>query len=799
MPTDELTDIERSASEHLDVEHGHLEEDLEHAADDAITEAAEDGDRPLGRLAIAVGFPTVAAAVMVGGVFVEFYARIWAAVAGILGIALALGVRRFRQPAVSNVLAVVGLFAIGLVLIAMTGPGNIARAGELARDAVSSGDLVRPPVGFTAGWYAVVGWLMGIIGFGAAWVAVVIDRPAIGVLVPLPLAAFAGISVPEDAQVPSGIVVLVLFALGLGMLSSARQYEDGARPPVSYELRKMAKSAPLIGVITALMVLIAQTGFLFPDPQIDPAEEAQLPKTVPLDEVEDRPLFEVRNPAGGELVVSGPWRMGSLDVYDGEDWRLPAFNDQRLDDLPDDGIVDQDLFAKRGIQAEFKVRGLGGAALPTLPNSVAIVASGPKLQYDPVTATFRVASGQAPSGLKYTVAAASLPKIDELRANAETIPPEIEPYLEMPDPPPAVVTLLEEAASTYDNAWDRFDFLRNHVLDEVTAAGPGAPKSIPPERAQEILGETLEASPFEIVALQAMLARWTGVPARIGYGFDGGEKVGDLLVIRPRHGASFVEVYFPGFKWLPVIGTPKQAKPTVGSDPSLQNQSPDILPSNDIAVQVYLPVLLPPSSDVVGLIRTIVLAALGLALLILALVVGIPALRKARLRSRRRDAARDAGPRARIALAYAEWRDFAADYGFIFHDDTPLQFLERFVDDPEHTELAWLVTRALWGDLRDECTDELASAAEELSRALRRRLAQAQPASMRFVGTVSRISMKDPFAPGTDLTGAGSRRRRGRSPEDTPKPDPVSVEESPVVADGDTHDAEEERRVPVSL
>ncbi len=795
MATDERTELEDQAELSDDVT-----AELDQQADTVVEAPDDGGRRPIGRLAVAVAFPTAAAAVMVGGVFTEFAARFWAVVAGLLGIGLALVVRRIRQAALANVLVVVGLFAIGLVMIAMTGPDHVARAGELARDAVASGDLVRPPVAFTAGWYAVVGWLMGIIGFGAAWVALVVDKPAVGLLVPLPLAAFAGISVPEDAQIASGIVVLVLFAFGLGMLSSARRYEDGARTSLSYEVRKLAKSAPLIGVITVFLIVLAQTGFLFPDPKIDPAEEAQLPKTVPLDDVQDRPLFEVRNPDGGPLTVSGPWRMGSLDVYDGSDWRLPAFNDQRLDDLPDSGVVDEDLFAKRGLKAEFKVRGLGGAALPSLANSVAIVAQGPKLQYDPVTATFRVAGGQAPSGLQYTVAAASLPKIDDLRADTEPVPPELSSYLEMPEPPPAVVALLDEASATYDNAWDRFDFLRNHVLDNVTAAGPGTPTSITPERVQEILGDSLEASPFEIVALQAMLARWAGVPARIGYGFDGGENVGDLLVIRPRHGASFVEVYFPGFKWLPVVGTPKKAKPTVGSDPNMQNQSPDILPSDDIAVQVYLPVLLPPDADVVGLLRSIVLALLGAALLLAALIIGVPALRKARMRSKRRAAARSVGPRARIALAYAEWRDFAADYGFVFHDDTPLQFLERFVDDPEHTELAWLVTRALWGDLRDECTHELAGAAEELSRALRRRLSQAQPASMRFVATVSRISTRDPFAPGTDLTSAAARpkrrlrrRRRLTAPTEpaVPPPPPVDV---------DTADStEEDSRVPVSL
>ena len=99
-----------------------------------------------------------------------------------------------------------------------------------------------------------------------------------------------------------------------------------------------------------------------------------------------------------------------------------------------------------------------------------------------------------------------------------------------------------------------------------------------------MLAGSKEGTPFEIVAAQAMLARWVGVPSRIGYGFDGGEVVDSKLEVRPKNGASFLEVYFPGYGWLPVIGTPTKAKPTVGSDPATQQQDPNVLPSDDIQI-----------------------------------------------------------------------------------------------------------------------------------------------------------------------------------------------------------------------
>jgi hypothetical protein len=153
--------------------------------------------------------------------------------------------------------------------------------------------------------------------------------------------------------------------------------------------------------------------------------------------------------------------------------------------------------------------------------------------------------------------------------------------------------------------------------------------------------------------------------------------------------------------------------------------------------------------------------------------------RKSLVRGRRREAARAAGPRARIALAYAEWRDLATDFGYPHATDTPLMFLERFVDDAEHAELAWLTTRAIWGDLRTSVTDDHAAAAEELSRALRQRLSSSQPATMRFVAAVSRLSLRDPYAPETDLT--RKRRRRGKTvvhvaPTPTAEPAVIAVD-----------------------
>jgi hypothetical protein len=265
-----------------------------------------------------------------------------------------------------------------------------------------------------------------------------------------------------------------------------------------------------------------------------------------------------------------------------------------------------------------------------------------------------------------------------------------------------------------------------------------------------------------------MLARWVDVPARIGYGFDGGEKAGDLLAVRPRHGAAWVEVYFPGYEWLPVIGTPVQAEPTVGSDPSLQQFDETILPGDDVGTQIYIPLVDPPGSVLAKQIAVTALTLVPIVLFLLAIYFSYPAVRKAILRSRRRQEALRRGMRARVGLAYAELRDYATDLGYSHPTDTPLMFLERCMDDEEHTELAWLTTRVMWGDLRESDDLQLATTAEELSRSLRRRLGLTQPVSVRALAVISRLSLRDPYIPEPPRQGRAARRRKERAREAVP-------------------------------
>jgi hypothetical protein len=162
-------------------------------------------------------------------------------------------------------------------------------------------------------------------------------------------------------------------------------------------------------------------------------------------------------------------------------------------------------------------------------------------------------------------------------------------------------------------------------------------------------------------------------------------------------------------------------------------------------VEVFVPVELRNPRLLFEQVRAVLIQLAPFAVAVLVAILSMPFLYKALRRRRRERWADAAGPRQRIAVAYAELRDAATDLSVGDPFATPLEYLSRVVDDPEHTELAWLVSRAMYGDLAAEVTDADADAAEVMSASLRRRLRQAQSPQVRLVAALSKGSLQKPF------------------------------------------------------
>jgi len=194
-----------------------------------------------------------------------------------------------------------------------------------------------------------------------------------------------------------------------------------------------------------------------------------------------------------------------------------------------------------------------------------------------------------------------------------------------------------------------------------------------------------------------------------------------------------------------VTGAPLHAQASL--DPNAVTAPSSAAPSDKIGVQVFIPLRDRLPSLLFEKVRRFFLLLLALLLIAATVRITEPLLVKRWHRARRRSWALRAGPAARVEVAYRELRDYCVDLGLGSRSAPPLAFLAEVAPDPEHIELAWLVTRCVYGDLREQVGDEDAHAAEALARSLVRRLGGAQPPSLRFIVAVSRLSLRDPYSP----------------------------------------------------
>lgn len=691
--------------------------------------------RPL----LAAALSSSSAALVTGGIFGSWAARLLALVAVLLGVGWAwLALRNpTRESAFQLSVGPMALVVGSLVLMA-TG-GDAGRLPQLVGEAVSSGRLLRPPVPFDPGWKPILVVVFALLGFGSAWVATALERARLAIAVPLPILALTSITQPDDGQFIAGLCAFVPLLASLAVLFGGDTMK-ASELTKDFELKRALRGVAAGAAAILVLVLLSNASFLFPAPVYDPAESAQKPRPIPLSSIQDRVLFEVETPS----PLTGPWKTGVLDTYDGKAWRLPPFDKKRLRPIPANGVVDPARDRNADQVVKLTLRDLGDAAtLPGLSGPTRIEPpDGVDLRWDPRVGVFRVPEGRLPKDATYTMAQPAYPDAAAL-GQAPKLTTDLGDMLDMPKPPGRIARLLQEAPS--EPPWARLAYVRKALRDLVVAAGGGVPGDVPPSRVAEIFeSKTHEATPYEIVAAEAMLARWAGIPARIGFGFDGLNLEDGKYTVRPANAAQWLEVYFEGQGWVPLIQAPDKAKQQLDNDPK-SKFDPNTLASDEVAAEIVIPIKLQSFKLLYQRIREQLVLALPYLLALLALYLAMPSAMRALRRRKRRRWAEALGPRAQIAVEYAEFRDAAHDLNVGDPLDTPLEYLGRIVEDEEHAELAWLVARSLYGDLARTVTDEDAQAAEELASSMRRRLSRGQPFQARLLAALSKASLRQPY------------------------------------------------------
>jgi hypothetical protein len=725
--------------------------DVEHTpAQDGLGETAPpepDGAAPRGEDEQAIAPGTLAltaasaalaaggAAWMVGGIFRGAEARL----VGFLGVALGaslvyLGIR-FRMR-VATYLVLPAALVLGAVLMSSASGGGTSSLPALVRDAATSSQVLQPPIDFAPGWRLILLVLLALATSSGLTLALSLNRPRLAVAVPTPLTVAAALIQPGSTAIMTSAI-----SVGFVMMALATSYAaDGVGDTFDrrFETRRLLRSA-VAGVLFVVgLILASKVSFLFPtsDPhRVIPPRRPPVSPPQP-----DVPLYTVKG------IPPGPLRVGVIDVYDVKEgaWLLPPVDNQRLVrlHLPAD-VPSAPPAAGKPVHLSITVQQAKGHLLPALAG-MRRVEGGTSVDYDPRSQTLDLSERPVYTGLTYAVDASTPPTGAQLSHAPDTVPPPIKQFLTAPPVPPEVQSLLQKAPA---GRFAKLQYLRAALYKHFIAVGQGKPTDVSADRVVQLLsgGPKSKGNPYELTAAEGLLARWAQVPARIGFGYyNGTPKPGGVIEFRPTNAATYLEVYFAPYGWVPIVGTPPRAQQSLSNNQ--HNNNPDIKPSPELGINVYLPIRQVDHIPLYVYARYYLLRALpvivGLCLLLLLYPLGLK-----RLRRRRRLAwAAANGPTAAIAVAYCDLRDKMIDLALPGRGMTPLELVELVDEDEEHAELGWLVTRGLWGDLRHEITDVDAVFARRLADSVSMRLAKAQPETARLLAAVSRASLKSPYS-----------------------------------------------------
>lgn len=685
-------------------------------------------------LASAAAFlSTAAAGWMAAGVFTGNYARVVAVMAAAFGAGTVAISYRSRNPFVVQFLALPVAVIAGAALVAPDATGGTANLPSLVVEALRGGGLAAPPVPFDPGWRFILVLIVSGLAVTSATAALVTNRPRLAVFIPAAVTAAGIFLQPPGSEFVSVVVALLLSIGALAAAYGADLAAQGATG-TQFEARRLGRALGIMAAVVMGLVLLSQLGLFFPDESESKTFPPKRPSPPP--PAKDRVIFTV------ESNLKGPWRTGVLDVYRDSAWMTPPIDNSRLVGLLSDGRVPdvEQPPAEATASATFHILDLEGRAVPSIAEPRAVKNGPTSFDYDPRTQQLQTRA-RARSGLRYTVEAPLPPDSGELSRAGAPAKEIAEDFGRVPDPPPEIEALLAEIPADVPR-YERMQFVRTRFYEKVVAAGAGTPVDVPPERVVALL-EGVEGTPFEITAAEVLLVRWAGVPARVGYGYYGGEAKDGVTEIRPKHGAMWLEAYFEGTGWVAIVGRPPRAKSSLNRTDKIED--PLVRPTEELAETLYVPLRserVTLFSDLVQFwLKRVAPVAFGAALVA---VFYVGPLKTAR-RARRRLWAGNRGPRQRIAVAYSEFRDYAIDLNAGHPTLSPLEFLRVTVRDREHAQLAWLFTRVMWGDLSRDCRSEDAAQCEYLARNLRKRVAAAQPPFARIVAFASRASLRDPY------------------------------------------------------
>ncbi|MGC4806078.1 transglutaminaseTgpA domain-containing protein [Micromonospora sp. DT233] len=636
----------------------------------------------------------VASVALVGMVLGRVYAGstlAWLVAGAAAGsVLVSVAARRLRSWLVAplSVAALAGYVAWSLRLTADAAglPGSLAEvSADAARNAIPRLLTAMIPVEPTPDTVLVplvAAWLAGL---AAAEVALRAGRVLLGFVAPALLYAGAVYVVGPNADpaVWPTVAFAAVVAVGLAVPAkgpgpSAPDPTAGLAPGVraAVRVRLAASAAAGLAVVVGLAALLGPAvAARVDDRPVDPRRYVEPPRVESLDENPlirisgwalrpEQKLLEVttQRPDGG----AGPGdqgrsvriRLAVLSDYDGVTWRVGATyrNAGRIlpAEVPEPGARVQT------VRQEITVAELSGRLLPAVATPREV--SGARVAYDPQTGTLIRPEGLTP-GLRYTVTSAEQRPDDTLLAMAD-VPAgaEVARVLRVADGVPDPVRrlaaqLAEENGAPYARAAAIEQFLAEHYRMVADAPSGHAYPNLNFFLFGPRNGGGQRGTSEQFAAAFAVLGRLTGLPTRVVVGFS---TAGDGPV-RAADAFAWPEVFFSELGWVPFDPLPRpddEPRP-VEEDfrPKPEDPPPSEVPEPTVEPTATPQPVAGPARPVASAgpstALLVTIGAGGAVLLVVAVLLTLLSLRRARSRAR----LERGDPGQRIAGAWREVTD----------------------------------------------------------------------------------------------------------------------------------------------
>ena len=388
------------------------------------------------------------------------------------------------------------------------------------------------------------------------------------------------------------------------------------------------------------------------------------------------------------------WRIASLDLFDGTQWRLSASTDT---------VAAGSLGADRPplrrrddrVTQRFTIQQLETNWMPAAYQPIVFRAlTGDLVRYDNETSTL-IADEATTEGTSYDVLSV-LPDFtaEELRGADQEIPEEVESSLELPEGfSPKAERIAREATSGAATHYEQALALQNFFRED---GGFTYSTDVPAGQGESAIDDFLDnriGYCEQFSGAFAAMARSLGIPARVAVGYTWGDEdpanPGTFQVLG-RNAHAWPEVYLGEFGWVPFEPTPGRGNPdatgytgvpgsqddgtstastTTTTAPEASSTTTSTLAADETASAALDSTS--ASSDLLGTALRGLVLVLGAAVLYLVAVPGALAVRR-----RRRRARASGSPSAEVGVAWAEATETLAAAGV------------RARPDETHAELA---------------------------------------------------------------------------------------------------------------